>query len=122
MDEGVPRSAGSVLAAAGNEVFYLQEAAAAGSSDPVVCKIAESCSSILVALDNDMRGLASRWGAGRIRYKTLSLVHLKCRESRAAERLKSALSLIEHEWQLGGSGKDRRLFVTIGDTFIRTDR
>jgi hypothetical protein len=45
-----------------------------------------------------------------------------CRESRAAERLKTALSLIEHEWRVGSGKSDRRMFVVICTDVIRTHR
>lgn len=85
--------------------------------------MSEENEAILVALDADMRKLARRRGVGKNRFRRLSLIKLSCRESRAAERVRLAMSLIEHEWQVGiQQASDRRLFVEIGDSFIRTER
>jgi len=76
---------------------------------------------ILVALDADMKRLANRSGVGRARFRRLSLVRLVCRETRAAGRVRDALSLIVHEWTRPDA-RERRLFIEIGDSFIRTHR
>jgi predicted nuclease of predicted toxin-antitoxin system len=122
LDEGVPDSVGRALKAAGHEVLYIRQNLAPGSPDELVCAVSEVHEAILVALDADMKKLANRHGVGRQRYRTLSLLKLSCRETRAADRAQSALSLIEHEWNHGTSNSDRRVFIEIGDAFIRTAR
>ena len=101
--------------AAGHEVIYLQQTMATGSPDQLVCAAAEANNAILVALEADMKQLASRHGVGRRRYQRLSLIKLSCRETRAAETMKAALSLIEHEWAFSEGSSDRRLLVEILD-------
>lgn len=122
LDEGVPDSVGKALETAGHTVFYLRQTLLPGSPDHVVCAIAEAHAAILVALDADMKVLARRHGAGGQRYRKLSLLKFSCRETKAATRIGAALSLIEHEWRLGASSSDRRIFIEIGDRFIRTVR
>ncbi len=122
LDEGVPDSVGRFLESAGHTVLYLRQALAPGSPDHLVCTIAEVHAAILVAFDADMRALARRHGAGGQRYRRLSLLKLSCRETRAMERVKAALSLIEHEWQVSAAASDRRIFIDIGDNSIRTAR
>lgn len=84
--------------------------------------MSEANDAILVSHDNDMRQLARRRGVGQLRFRTLSLIKLTCRESRAATRVAQAMSLIEHEWAYGADNPDRRLFIEIGDAVIRTMR
>jgi predicted nuclease of predicted toxin-antitoxin system len=122
LDEGVPRSVGRAFEAAGHEVLYLQQTMATGSPDTLVCAVAEVNEAILVAIDADMKKLASRHGVGARRYKSLSLIKLSCKEPRAAARVQAAMSLIEHEWNYSQDVRDRRLFVEIGDSSIRTNR
>jgi predicted nuclease of predicted toxin-antitoxin system len=123
LDEGVPDSVGRSFAEAGHVAIYLRDEITPGSPDEVVCTMSEENEAILVALDADMRKLARRRGVGKNRFRRLSLIKLSCRESRAAERVRLAMSLIEHEWQVGiQQASDRRLFVEIGDSFIRTER
>lgn len=122
LDESVPRSVGEAFARAGHEVQYLQETMPTGSPDPLVCAVAERNDAVLVAIDGDMRRLAQRRGIGKRSYRSLSLIKLSCRETMAAKRVSAAMSLIELEWSLGSASRDRRLFIEIGDAFIRTMR
>jgi predicted nuclease of predicted toxin-antitoxin system len=122
LDEGVPRAVGRTLIDSGHHVIYLQEATASGSPDQLVCAVSEANEAILVALDGDMKQLAQRHGVGQRRYRTLSLLKLSCRESRAANRVEAAMSLIEHEWNFSAGGSDRRIFIDIGDSSISTKR
>jgi predicted nuclease of predicted toxin-antitoxin system len=121
-DEGVPDSVGDCFAACGHHVIRLREAVATGSPDPLVCAAAEANDAILVALDGDMRALAQRRGVGQRRFRTLSLIKVSCKVTRAGERIKAAMSLIEHEWLYGAEQADRRLFMEIGTDVIRTFR
>jgi predicted nuclease of predicted toxin-antitoxin system len=100
----------------------LREAVATGSPDPLVCAAAEANDAILVALDHDMRSLAQRRGIGQRRFRKLSLIKLSCKATRAAERVRAAMSLIEHEWLYSEGQNDRRLFIDIGSDVIRTFR
>lgn len=122
LDEGVPISVGQAFSDSGHEVIYLKDAVAPGSADALVCKAAEANNAVLVAFDRDMKGLAKRQRIGNERFRTLSLIRFDCRESRAAARTSEAMSLIEHEWLFREDVKDRRIFIFIGDTVIRTHR
>jgi predicted nuclease of predicted toxin-antitoxin system len=110
------------FAEAGHEALLLRDNLATGSPDQLVCAAAEINECILVALDGDMKQLASRHGVGAKRYKKLSLIKLSCFEPNAANRVRAAMSLIEHEWVYGAANKDRRIFIEISDKVIRTVR
>lgn len=122
LDEGVPDSVGETLRAAGHSVILLRESVAPGSPDPLVCAASEANDAILVALDGDMRALAQRAGVGRRRFRRLSLIKLSCPAPKASDRIKAALSLIEHEWNYNSGTSDRRIFVEVGADVIRTWR
>lgn len=122
-DQNVPESVARALEEAGYEVVRLREKVATDSPDTLVAAVAEANEAILVTMDADFKSIASRIGIGKRRYRTLSLVRFEqCRESRAAERLKRALSLIEQEWTVGSGNRDRRMFVVICTDVIRTYR
>jgi predicted nuclease of predicted toxin-antitoxin system len=122
-DHCVPESVNMRLEEAGYEVVRLREKTAPDSPDALVAAIAEANDAILVTMDGDFKRIASRSGIGSRRFRRLSLLRFeKCRESQAASRLQSALSLIEHEWKVGGAGRDRRMFVVITSESIRTHR
>ncbi len=122
LDAGVPDSVGQCFEKAGHVVIYERDAVAPGSPDQLVCAVSERNDAILVALDADMKQLAQRRGIGRIRFRRLSLIKLSCRETRAAQRVDAAMSLIEHEWQVSSQHRDRRIFIEIRDGVFRTVR
>ena len=122
LDEGVPNAVGKVFKLAGHKVFYLNKILARGTSDQLVSAFAQLNEAILVATDNDMRQIARGHGVGNSRYKTLSLIKISCSEVDAASRVAAAMTLIEHEWHVSTTAAQRRIFVDIGPTVIRTYR
>lgn len=122
LDEGVPISVGDSFENAGHAVLHFKDAAAPGSPDQLVCAISEANDAVLVAIDGDMKKLAQRRGVGAVRFRRLSLIKLSCRPSKAAGRVTEAMSLIEHEWSYAETETGRRLFIEIGDTFIKSMR
>ena len=122
-DQNVPESVSRVLEAAGYEVIRLREKIATNSPDQLVAAVSEANKAVLVTMDGDFKTIAQRTGIGRRTFKTLSLVRFeRCRESRAAQRISSAISLIEHEWEYGKGRNDRRMFIVITAEAIRTHR
>lgn len=123
IDHCVPESVPKMLEAHGYSVIRLREKTAADSPDALVAAVAEANGAVLVTMDGDFKVIAARHGIGRRRFRSLSLLRFeRCRESRAAARLESALSLVEHEWHIGNGPNDRRMFVVITDETIRTHR
>jgi predicted nuclease of predicted toxin-antitoxin system len=123
VDHCVPESVAKMLEEKGYQVIRLREKTASDSPDTLVAAVAEANNAVLVTMDGDFKSIAARTGIGQRRYRRLSLIRFEqCRESMAARRLESALSLIEHEWLFGGEQKDRRLFVVIKSESIRTHR
>lgn len=123
IDHCVPESVAKALEAAGREVIRLRTKTAPDSPDTLVAAVAEANNAILVTMDGDFKAIAARTGIGQRRCRRLSLIRFqKCRESKAASRLVTALSLIDHEWELSTGRKDRRIFVVITSESIRTHR
>lgn len=123
VDHCVPESVPKLLEKRGYDVIRLREKTASDSPDTLVAAVAEANDAVLVTMDGDFKKIAARSGIGQRRYRKLSLIRFeKCRESVAAARLDAALSLIEHEWNVGGGGRDRRMFVVITAETIRTHR
>jgi predicted nuclease of predicted toxin-antitoxin system len=123
IDHCVPESVAKAFETAGHEVIRLREKTAPDSPDMLVAAVSEANDAILVTMDGDFKAIAARAGIGARRYRKLSLIRFeRCRESKAADRARDAMSLIEHEWLVGGSERDRRMFVVIGSASIRTHR
>jgi hypothetical protein len=107
---------------AGHEVAFLNKTLARGSSDHLVCVIADINEAILVALDGDMKRIAQSHGIGGRTFLKLGLVKISCYEPDAANRLRSAMTLIEHEWLVTEGKSGRRIFVEISGKVIRSFR
>jgi predicted nuclease of predicted toxin-antitoxin system len=122
IDQCVPDSAGRAFQEHGHEVIYLRERIATDSPDPLVAAVAEANEAILVSLDADFTRIAKRHGVGRREFRRLSLIKLSCRESRCYARINQAMTLIYHEWNVAQDGRDRRLFMDITDSTMRTLR
>src|SRR5262249_10588983 len=122
LDEGVPDSVGHTFMENGHEVGFLNRTIARGSSDHLVCAIADINNAVLVALDGDMKRIAQSYGIGSVRFLRLGLIKLSCLETIAAQRVQAAMSLIEHEWEIGRGKEGRRIFIEIGTDVIRTFR
>lgn len=124
LDEGVPDSVGKVLQNAGHKVTFLNKAneLPRGSKDKLVCEFAILNNFILVAMDGDMRQIARSHGAGKSSYKMLSLIKISCRETVAADRMRSVLTLIEHEWHYSQAEDGRRIFIDVMDSAVKSNR
>lgn len=123
LDEGVPRSVGSVLTDNGHAVIYLSEALQTGSPDDLVALTAQENDAILVACDGDMKVMAKKYGVTNTRYRKLSLLKLTLKkQTQAKYRVEQALSLLEHEWKFCEHKQSRRLFIEIKDQKISSMR
>jgi hypothetical protein len=121
-DNCVPDSVGQALRDAGHEVICLRDILPTNSPDPIVASVAELNDAILVSFDKDFKALAPRIGVGQQRFRKLSRIAFRCREPIAARRIVTALSLIEHEWNVAQSSEDKRMIVHISETTIQTTR
>ena len=88
----------------------------------MVCAIADINDAILVALDGDMKRIAQSYGIGARTYLKMGLIKLSCFEPEAAQRVRAAMSLIEHEWNVSEGSTGRRIFVEISDKVMRSHR
>jgi predicted nuclease of predicted toxin-antitoxin system len=123
LDENVANSVSEFLRAGGFEVKYIRALVPTGSVDPLVAFVAEDHHAILVSHDGDFQKIAPRIPDGqRRRFRELSRISLRCSEFQAAARLAKALSLIEAEFQIAQDSRDKRMHLTIGESYFRTDR
>jgi predicted nuclease of predicted toxin-antitoxin system len=91
--------------------------------DQLVATVSEVEGAILVSIDRDFQKIAPRIPFGeRRRFQTLSRISLQCSEPQAAQRVRVALSLIEAEYELAQVSSDKRMFVVIQNSGIKTHR
>lgn len=122
-DECVTESACRFLEERGHEVIRAKDKLPEGTQDPIVAKVAEDLSAILISDDSDFETIAARRpNRQKKRFKRLSRVHLACKHSQAVNRLAAAITLIEFEYEVAQARPDKRMIVEVKPTLIRTLR
>lgn len=122
LDEGVPVSVGKVFEARGYEAIRHGSLLPPGASDSRVATAALVASAILIAIDNDMKRIAGRYGSTDPRFARLNLIKIACSEPQSASRTEQAMSFIELEWRFACEKAARRLYLEIGSHHLRTFR
>lgn len=116
-------SASRFLEERGHEVIRAKEKVPEGTPDPIVARVAEDLSAILLTDDADFRTIvARRQDAQKRRFRKLSRVHLACKHSQALNRLAAAVTLVEFEYEVAQARSDKRMIIEIKPTLIRTLR
>lgn len=92
--------------------------------DIVVAETALRNDAILIAVDNDMKAIAQRYGMTPRgdRLDRLSMIRICCGEVIAAKRVVQAMSLIEHEWRFALQRSARRMWIDIALHYLRSNR
>jgi len=124
LDAGVPDYVGAVLEERGHIVIYHRNVLPEKTTDLVVAATALANDAVLVAIDNDMKQLAQRYGmtARADKFARLSIIRLCCNETLAAQRLRHAMTFVEHEWAIAEEKAARRMWVEIRQHDLRTYR
>ncbi|WP_443018093.1 DUF5615 family PIN-like protein [Sphingomonas sp. 37zxx] len=122
-DECVTESVSQFLEERGHEVIRAKQKIPEGTQDPIVAKVAEDLSAILLTDDADFNTVASRRPNGqRRRFRKLSRVHLACKHSQAIHRIAAAITLIEFEYEIAQERDDKRMIIELKPTLVRTIR
>lgn len=93
------------------------------SPDPVVATVGDMEGAILVSCDRDFDAIAPRILKGmRSRFRRLSRISIRCAEYHASRRVEEAMELVELEYRTARSRPDKRIFIEIQATGIKTNR
>lgn len=123
LDENVPNSARIFLSKAGFKVEYIHSLVPEGSVDPLVAFVAEDQQAVLISFDSDFQKISPRIPDGqKTRFKRLSRIYMRCNEYQSAQRLSKAIDLIKSEFNIAQASHDQRMQVSIGKSYIRTER
>jgi predicted nuclease of predicted toxin-antitoxin system len=123
LDHNVPDSVAEIFRAHSHTVVLLREIMPTDSSDPVVATVGDMDGAILVSCDRDFDSIAPRILKGmRSRYRKLSRITIRCAEFHAARRIEEAMTLIELEWRTAQTRADKRMFIEIQTSAIKTNR
>lgn len=116
-------SVNTFLEERGHEVIRAKQKLPEGTEDPIVAKVAQDLSAVLLTDDADFNTIAARRPMGqRVRFRKLSRVHLACKHSQAVNRIAAAITLIEFEYEIAQARSDKRMILEIKSTLIRTLR
>ncbi|MBE3603386.1 DUF5615 family PIN-like protein [bacterium] len=123
LDHNVPDSVARVFIERGHTVTFLREIMPTDSPDPVVAAVADMDGAILVSCDHDFDAIAPRILQGmRARFRRLGRLSIRCAEYHAARRIEEAMELIELEYRTAQRRPDKRMFIVIQATGIKTNR
>lgn len=104
-------------------VKLLREIMPTDSPDPVVATVADMDGAILVSCDHDFAAIAPRILKGmRARFRRLSRIAIRCKEFHAARRIEEAMEFIELEYRTAQQRHDKRMFIEIQTTGLKTNR
>ena len=119
LDENVPASVQDVLERAGHQVVWTRDILVAGAPDDLVAAVAEDAGATLVSHDSDFKKIAPRIPAGqRARFRRLSMIRLKCKKPRSAERVSSMLPYIVFDHEQRQADTDRRSIIELKTDLI----
>ena len=123
LDHNVPDSVAQVFRNRSRSVVLLREILPADSPDLVVATVGDMEEAILVSCDHDFDSIAPRILKGmRARFRRLSRIAIRCPEFRAARRVEEAMEFIELEYRTAQARSDKRMFIEIQTTGLKTHR
>lgn len=123
LDENVPANLGAFLRRHGHDCIDISGSVMAGSPDILVAAVADENGAILISFDKDMKAIAARVpDTSRRRFKKLGRIYLRCDGHSLVKRIESCFDFIEFEFRVAQERRDKRMFLTIGKSYIRSDR
>ncbi len=124
LDEGVPRQIVEMLQRHGYTVLILQDFTLAGSADPVVAIAGDNLGAILLVCDSHFRGVSeiAQSSISNKRLKKLHRIWMRGNQARMCARLEDLLPTIETEFSVYQTRSVKRMFLTIGDSWWRSNR
>lgn len=120
IDENVPNSVAEFFASRGHTVQFVREVLAGGCPDPVVAKVGDRLSAIVVTWDRDFERLVSRVPAGnRTAFRRLGRISFRCNETQGKRLLKRWISVIEMHYEQCVTERDFRMIVQIQESGLK---
>jgi predicted nuclease of predicted toxin-antitoxin system len=97
IDENVPNSVAQFFAERGHHVSYVRDVLPASTPDPVVARIGDRLSAIVVTWDRDFETIIKRVPQGnRNAFRRLGRISFRCAEPKGRALLTRWIDMIEH--------------------------
>jgi predicted nuclease of predicted toxin-antitoxin system len=120
IDENVPKSVADFFAARGHSVRYVRDVLPAGTPDPVIAKIGDRLSAIVVTWDRDFETIVRRVPEGnKTAFRRLGRISFKCAEPKGKALLAKWIMMIEMHYLQAREADDFRMIVQIQDSGIK---
>jgi hypothetical protein len=118
LDENVPHAIGPVFGERGHDVVNAIDLLDPGIPDDVIARLADAHAAVVITWNRrDFRRLSALVPADNVRrFRSLSWIAFRCRESRGPERARRWMAGIEFHLQLASQRRDSRLMIDITDT------
>ena len=114
-DEHIPNSAVAFLMQRGHEVRRTKDILGERTRDEISAAYGNPISGVIVTRDGDFARLQRK-------YLRLGLIHLRCRDTEIAARLRQLIDLIEFEYDLGQNIEGSQFYVTVNTAIFFVHR
>jgi predicted nuclease of predicted toxin-antitoxin system len=120
IDENVPASVADVFRIRGHHVEFVRDVLPCGTQDPIVARIGDRLSAIVVTWDRDFDQLVRRVPEGnKAAFRRLGRITFSCSEVEGARLLESWIDHIELHYTKAQTNPDVRMIVQIQGQAIK---
>jgi predicted nuclease of predicted toxin-antitoxin system len=120
IDENVPSSVAEFFASRGHEVQYVRHLFPAGTPDPVIARVGDRLSAIVVTWDRDFETIVRRIPEGnKSAFRRLGRISFRCREPNGVALLSRWIQMIELHYAQAQAQPDFRMIVQIQDSGLK---
>jgi predicted nuclease of predicted toxin-antitoxin system len=120
IDENVPNSVAQFFIDRGHSVSYVRDVLPAGTPDPVIARIGDRLSAIVVTWDRDFETIIKRIPQGnKNAFRRLGRISFKCAEPKGKALLIRWVNMIELHFAQSLTEKDFRMIVQIQESGIK---
>ena len=120
IDENVPTSVAEFFTSRGHTADYVRDLLPAGTPDPVIARIGDRMSAIVVTWDRDFEKIVKRVPDGnRTAFRRLGRISFRCNEVQGIVLLTRWISLIEMHYEQALTERDFRMIVQIQESGIK---
>jgi predicted nuclease of predicted toxin-antitoxin system len=120
IDENVPNSVAEFFESRGHRVRFVRDLLPAGTPDPVIAKVGDKLSAIVVSWDRDFEKIVSRVPTGnKAAFRRLGRISFRCKETQGCLLLERWIALIEAYHEQCLSKSDPRMIVQVQESGLK---
>ena len=117
IDENVPKSVAEFFATRGHTIEYVRDLFPGGIPDPVIARVGDRLSAIVVTWDHDFRKIVSRVPVGNKQaFRRLGRISFQCNEVKGVALLERWIESLEFHYEQALKRNDVRMIVQIQES------